>query len=109
MPGCAAVLLLPFGRDEHHGGRRQPPRHHDARAMADPRRFAMLRQIAVCGDGLMCSALEVHEEISPATVSHHLKELQEAGLLELQREGRLMRLQLRREVWERYLGQLRAL
>ena len=77
-----------------------------ARAVADPRRFAMLRQIAVCDLGITCSALDVHEEISPATVSHHLKELQEAGLVEVQREGRLMRMQLRREVWEQYLGQL---
>jgi len=80
-----------------------------ARAVADPRRFAMLRQIAVCDRGMMCSALEAHEEISPATVSHHLKELQEAGLVEVEREGRMMRMRLRREVWEQYLGQLRGL
>ena len=81
-----------------------------ARAVADPRRFAMLRQIAVgCDGGLMCSALEVHEEISPATVSHHLKELQEAGLIGVEREGRVMRLRLRREVWARYVGQLGGL
>ena len=80
-----------------------------ARAVADPRRYAMLRQIAMCDRGLMCSALDVHEQISPATVSHHLKELQEAGLVEVEREGRLMRMRVRREVWESYLGQLREL
>ena len=80
-----------------------------ARAVADARRFAMLRQIAACDSGLMCSALEVHEEITPATVSHHLKELQEAGLVEVQRAGRLMHMRLRREVWARYLVQLGSL
>ena len=80
-----------------------------ARAVADPRRFAMLRQIAICESGMMCSALEVHEEISPATVSHHLKELQESGLVVLRREGRVMHMRLQREVWERYVGQLGGL
>lgn len=49
-----------------------------ARALADPRRFAIFEQIARC-DGLACSALSEHQAISPATVSHHLKELSEAG------------------------------
>lgn len=80
-----------------------------ARAVADPRRFAMLRQIAVCDGGIKCSALDVHEEITAATVSHHVRELQEAGLVEVQREGRLIHMRLRREVWERYVGQLGGL
>jgi len=41
------------------------------RAISDPRRFAILQQIAA-SDTLPCSALQQHEVISPATVSHHL-------------------------------------
>ena len=73
-----------------------------ARALAEPRRFAMLQQIAR-QPGLSCSALEVQEHISPATISHHLKELQEAGLIHVEREGRCANLSLRREVWQAYL------
>lgn len=78
------------------------------RAIADPRRFEMLQQIAK-EPALMCSALNAQECLSPATISHHLKELQTAGLLEMIREGRTVRMSLRRDVWTAYLQQLAAL
>lgn len=58
---------------------------------------------------MLCSGLDVHECLSPATVSHHLKELQMAGLVAVEREGRGMRLILRRDVWNAYLQQLGSL
>ncbi len=79
-----------------------------ARAVAEPRRFSILQQIAG-QDVLSCSALEVNQSISAATISHHLKELQEAGLVNAERSGRVMHLTLRREVWEAYLRELAAL
>jgi hypothetical protein len=45
-----------------------------ARVLGDARRLAMVEQIAG-SEGMECSALHVHEFISPATVSHHMKEL----------------------------------
>ena len=79
-----------------------------ARALADPRRFAILQQIAG-NDHLMCSGLDVKSCISPATISHHLKELQSAGLIDAERQGREMRLSLRRPVWTAYLHHLQQL
>lgn len=79
-----------------------------ARALADPRRFAILEQIAA-QPVVPCSALNEHQKISPATISHHMKELQEAGLIDIEREGRCANLSLRRDVWEAYLGQLTQL
>ena len=76
-----------------------------ARALADPRRFAIFEQIARAGQ-LPCSALDVHEAISPATISHHLKELAEAGLIEAEREGRTMRLSVKRKAWKAYVKRL---
>lgn len=79
-----------------------------ARALADPRRFAILQQIAR-QDCTACSSLEEHEVLSPATISHHIKELADAGLIDVQREGRCASLTLRRDVWNAYLQQLARL
>ena len=79
-----------------------------ARTLADPRRFAMLQQIAA-SETLLCSCLDVQASISPATISHHLRELQGAGLVEAQRQGRSMCLSLRRPVWNAYLRHLQTI
>ena len=79
-----------------------------ARVLADPRRFAILKQIA--GQATMtCSSLDAQQCISPATISHHLKALQEADLIDVERQGRCARLTLRREVWNAYLHELALL
>jgi ArsR family transcriptional regulator, arsenate/arsenite/antimonite-responsive transcriptional repressor len=76
-----------------------------ARVLADPRRFAILQQIAGKGN-MPCSGLRECQPISAATLSHHMKELAEAGLIEVEREGRTADITFRRDVWEAYLGQL---
>lgn len=79
-----------------------------SRAIADPRRFAILQQVAA-KDCTACCTLQEHETISPATISHHLKELNEAGLIEIERQGRGANLFLRRNVWKAYLERLASL
>lgn len=79
-----------------------------ARTLADPRRFAILQQIA-SQDSLLCGSLEAHGCISPATISHHLRELQGAGLVDVERQGRSMCLRLRRPVWDAYIHQLQQI
>ena len=79
-----------------------------ARALADPRRFAIFEQI-IGSSSMPCSALTQQEEISPATISHHLKELTEAGLIHSIREGRNMRLSADRTTWNAYLQRLQSL
>ncbi len=79
-----------------------------ARAVADPRRFDILQQIAR-SNSTPCSSLKAHCCISPATISHHMKELSEAGLIDVQREGRTADLRFQREVWDTYLAQLAEL
>jgi ArsR family transcriptional regulator, arsenate/arsenite/antimonite-responsive transcriptional repressor len=82
--------------------------HAIARVLADPRRFAILQQIAAA-DCVACSALHEQEIISPATISHHLKELTEAGLVEMKREGRGANLFFCRPVFSAYLKRLSSL
>jgi ArsR family transcriptional regulator len=79
-----------------------------ARALSDPRRFAILQQVAAC-EGMECGSLQEHEWISPATVSHHMKELSEAGLIEIKRMGRGANLYLCRSVLDAYIRRLSSI
>ncbi len=79
------------------------------KALADPHRFEMLQQIASAKDAPTCTCVRDALDLSPATVSHHVKELSTAGLIDVQREGKYSMLTLRRDVWKAYLKRLSAL
>ncbi len=57
-----------------------------AKALADPQRQELLEKIARAGE-LSCTALCGLCPVSQATVSHHLKELATAGLIEPHKKG----------------------
>jgi ArsR family transcriptional regulator, arsenate/arsenite/antimonite-responsive transcriptional repressor len=82
--------------------------HAIGRALADPRRFAIFEQVAKA-DGMACGDLREHKKISPATISHHLKELSDAGLIRVEREGRIANLTVNRAIFAAYLKRLSAL
>ena len=65
------------------------------KALADPRRFELLQQIAKAGCPLGCGQARSALAISAATLSHHIKELEMAGLIEVRREGKFHYLSLR--------------
>ena len=65
------------------------------KALADPRRFELLEKIARAGCPLGCSQALAALPISAATLSHHIKELESAGLIEVRRAGKFHYLSLR--------------
>ncbi len=78
-----------------------------AKALAEPRRVEILRQIGQCdGSASSCSALQEAQKVTAATLSHHVKELANAGLVNVSRDGKFMRLCLNRPVLEAYMAQL---
>jgi ArsR family transcriptional regulator len=76
-----------------------------AKALADPRRFEILEVIAASGE-MCCGEVGDCFSVAQATVSHHLKELTDAGLIETRAEGQFKFLRARPEVMAEYVEQL---
>lgn len=77
-----------------------------AKALSDPRRFSMLATIGSTVDECANQALCRDFPVSKATISHHLKELTQAGLVEAVREGQYVNYRLRADVVEAYAAEL---
>lgn len=76
-----------------------------AKALADPQRFAILERIAQAAD-CPCRTLVEEFPVSQATVSHHLKELEVAGLITLRRAGKCAYITARGETIDAYRAEL---
>jgi ArsR family transcriptional regulator len=76
-----------------------------AKALADPRRFELLEMIAADAE-VPCKRMVEALPVSQATISHHLKELATAGLIEARREGQCGHYRARPEVMAAYLAEL---
>ena len=79
------------------------------KALADPKRFELLERIARASCPMACSVVRPALAISPATLSHHIRELETAGLIQVTREGKFHFLSLRPGVLDALIGSLSQL
>lgn len=79
-----------------------------SKALADRTRLKIYEHIA-SHEGVNCCALVEMRGVTPATVSHHLKILSEAGLVECRREGQYVRNKVKTDVLEEFTKAVGAL
>lgn len=80
--------------------------HRIAKALADPRRFEVFEKIAQAGDEMCCGEVAECFPVSQATISHHLKELADAGLIEARAAGQFKLFRARADVLAAYIEEL---
>src|SRR5215467_4140343 len=77
-----------------------------SKALADPQRREILQKLADTAR-LNCSDIHALFDISQPTVSHHLKELFYAGLVEREKQGQFCFYHVNSEALSAYLAELR--
>jgi ArsR family transcriptional regulator, arsenate/arsenite/antimonite-responsive transcriptional repressor len=79
------------------------------KALSDPKRFELLEKIARAQCPLTCTMATEALAISAATLSHHLKELQTSGLIDVRREGKFAFLSIKPGVLDALSDYLKSL
>ena len=74
------------------------------RALADPARVKIVNLLATSGEAVCACEFEPALGLAQATVSHHLKKLTDAGLLERERRGKWAYFSINREAMARVAG-----
>jgi ArsR family transcriptional regulator len=79
-----------------------------SRALADPRRYEILKKLSAQACPTPCTDVRDCINVSPATVSHHMKELEAAGLVRSEKAGKFVNYFPETRVLRAYLSRLRS-
>lgn len=79
-----------------------------ARALADPRRYEILKKLSSKDCATPCCQMVESFDISPATLSHHMKELETAGLVRSEKNGKFVNYFPQARVLRAYLNRLKS-
>jgi ArsR family transcriptional regulator len=79
-----------------------------AKALADPRRYEILKKISTRTCATPCSDMRHSFDIAPATLSHHMKELETAGLVRSEKDGKFVHYMPQTQVLRAYLTRLKS-
>ena len=74
-----------------------------SKALGDKNRLLILGHITKKGGSAQCAEINHVIDLSQPSVSHHVKILVEAGLVEAQKEGRSLKYTINEAVLENYL------
>ena len=77
-----------------------------SKALGDVSRLKILDHIAANGGTGHCSALQDCVDLAQPSISHHIRILTEAGLIEAEKEGRHYKYILNQEVLRNYLEEM---
>jgi len=72
-----------------------------AKALSDPTRLRIYEEISA-SEEMFCKQIVEKYRLTPGTISHHLKILADANLIETRREGQFMYLKSRPETIREY-------
>jgi ArsR family transcriptional regulator, arsenate/arsenite/antimonite-responsive transcriptional repressor len=78
-----------------------------AKALADANRYQILKQLGGRDSGAPCSEMRECFNFTPATLSHHMKELETAGLIRSEKDGKFVRYFRQTRILRAYLDRLR--
>ena len=77
-----------------------------ARALAEPRRYDILKSIGACSETMACTALNKSQGHPGHPFPSRQGALETAGLIEIIRDGKFAHLKLQRDVLKAYLDRL---
>jgi ArsR family transcriptional regulator len=79
-----------------------------SKALADPHRIKILEEFKPKLDYLHCSRIHEILNMTQPSISHHVKQLVDAGILEHIKEGRNVKYALNADVLEAYAAHVKA-
>ncbi len=80
-----------------------------AKALADPRRYQILKEVGNCPHtSVACTKILDRFNICASTMSHHMKELETAGLVRSEKDGKFVHYIPQPHVLRAYLDRLKS-